>query len=1049
MRGSEISNTSLARPLVLLMGAYIFSFSSAFANYSTFDSSSPANPALFTEIEKDDAETKNDAQEFTVTGSVTDNAGVPLLGANVLEKGTTNGTQTDFDGNFSLTVSGEDAVLQISFLGFASKDVEVNGQQTLNIVLENDAASLEEVVVVGYGTQRKKDLTGSVTSINMDDAPPAANVNLVQALRGSSAGLNVDGGSAAGSEPSFSIRGRTSLSASTSPLIVLNGVIFNGALSDINTSDVEQIDVLKGASAAAVYGSRSANGVVLITTKRGKVSDGPTIRFNTHHGVQDYTNHPVEMMNAEQYAHRLVDYNHFQSLYNWYGNHPSGPSDFGGRPTHPGYDEASVLDVLKSQDERDNYLAGNEIDWIDEVTRVAPMSNYDLSVSGAGDGFNYYVSGSHVDQEGVLKGDEFTRTTLNTRVEGDLLDWFTIGLNTSYSHRDHSGLAAPLSSARNASPLASMYDEQGNYPARFNGEFLMAHPLRYDLVDNKDIRKNFFATGYAKIRLPWIPGLTYDFNYSHNTSSASNKTFYPRTITDGNAINGRATISASERTNWIYNHILNYQTTLAEKHAIDVTLVYTRDHTFSESSNIDANRFSSEALGYNDVGLAEQFTIGSGAWEENSLGYMARLNYRFNDRYLLTGTYRRDGYSGFGAQNKFVDFFALSAAWNISEEAFMESTHGWLDLLKLRVSNGENGNQGIGAYSSLSKLGTRYYIFGPNSAIGMIPTSLGNSGLSWEKTMSTNFGVDFAMFDNRLSGMIDLYTSSSKDVLVNRSLPGASGYNSVWANIGEIKNKGIEVELSTVNIDGRLRWESRFMFSLNRNEIVELYGDGRDDVGNQWFLGESISAIYDYNRTGGLWTEEELYSGQILDGFYPGQFRLEDINGDNRITPGEDRKIVGYTDPNYRFSIGNSLFYDNFSFSFFINSIQGGNGYYQSNLRTLLEATSDFDYAHRANQPAIRENWTPENGVDNAPAIYNYPSVSSGNYQDRSFVRLQDVSLAYDFDQNLLDALRLQSFQVYLAGKNLYTWTNYEGYDPETGLNLMMRSVSLGARFSF
>ena len=313
MRGSEISNTSLARPLLLLMGAYIFSFSSAFANYSPFDSSSPANPSLFTEIEKDDAETKNDAQEFTVTGSVTDNAGVPLLGANVLEKGTTNGTQTDFDGNFSLTVSGEDAVLQISFLGFASKDVEVNGQQTLNIVLENDAASLEEVVVVGYGTQRKKDLTGSVTSINMDDAPPAANVNLVQALRGSSAGLNVDGGSAAGSEPSFSIRGRTSLSASTSPLIVLNGVIFNGALSDINTSDVEQIDVLKGASAAAVYGSRSANGVVLITTKRGKVSDGPTIRFNTHHGGQDYTNHPVEMMNAEQYAHRLVDYNHFQS----------------------------------------------------------------------------------------------------------------------------------------------------------------------------------------------------------------------------------------------------------------------------------------------------------------------------------------------------------------------------------------------------------------------------------------------------------------------------------------------------------------------------------------------------------------------------------------------------------------------------------------------------------------------------------------------------------------------------------------------------------------
>lgn len=1011
-----------------------------------------ANAPTFTISESESGIEKltlNDQETFVVQGQVMDPEGMPLPGASVLEAGTTNGTQTDFEGNFSLEVSSDQATIEISYMGFATQEIDLNGRNSVTVNLQYDAAALEEVVVVGYGTQRKKDLTGSVTSIRMDDAPPAANMNLAQALRGSAAGLNVEGGSAAGSEPSFSIRGRTSLSASTSPLIVVNGVIFNGTLSDINIADVEQIDVLKGASAAAVYGSRSANGVVLITTKRGRTGEGPSIRFNTYHGLQDYTDHPVKMMNAQQYAQRLVDYDYFQSLYNWYGNHPTGPNDFGGKPVHPGYEQQAILDVLKSDDERENYLAGNEIDWIDEITRTAPLHNYDLSISGAGEGFNYYVSGSFTDQEGVLRGDEFTRSTVNTRVEGDLLDWFTVGLNSSYSHRDHSGLSAPMNHARNASPLASIYDQEGNYPVRFNGEFLMAHPLRFDHADNKDIRKNFFATGYAKIRLPWIPGLTYDFNYSHNNYSTSNKTFYPRSVYEGNSINGRATINNSDRTNWIYNHIINYQNLFAEKHAIDVTLVYTRDHTFWEGSNMDANRFSSEALGYNDVGLAEQFTIGSGAWEENSLGYMARLNYRFNDRYLLTGTYRRDGYSGFGTQNKFVDFFAISAAWNISEESFMEGTRDWLDHLKIRVSSGENGNQGIGAYSSLSKLGTRYYIFGPNSAIGMIPTSLGNSGLGWETTHSNNLGVDFALFGNRLSGIVDVYQSSSKDVLVNRSLPGASGYTSVWANIGEIQNRGVEVSLSSVNLEGPLRWESRFVFSLNRNEIKELYGDGRDDIGNQWFIGQPIGAIYDYNRTGGLWTEEELYNGQILDGFYPGQFRLEDINGDNRITPGEDRTIVGYTEPNYRFSIGNDLYYKNFSLSVFINSIQGGNGYYKMNLRSLLEATSDFDYAHRANQPAIRENWTPDNGVDDAPAIYNYPSVSSGNYQDRSFVRLQDVSLAYDFTDTVLDPMGLESFQLYLTGKNLYTWTDFEGYDPETGMNLLMRSVSLGARFSF
>ncbi|MBC9795213.1 SusC/RagA family TonB-linked outer membrane protein [Sinomicrobium weinanense] len=987
-------------------------------------------------------------QGWEVTGEVLDKAGVPLPGATIMEKGTSNGTTTDFDGNFSLTVSDEDAILLISYIGYITQEVAVKSQKQIEVTLEEDAQKLDEVVVVGYGTQKKKDLTGAITSVNVADMPPSANTNVVQAMRGQTAGLNVDGGSMAGSEPSFSIRGNTSLSASNGPLIVLDGIIYNGTLSSINVTDIEKIDILKGASAAAVYGSRSANGVVLITTKKGKRGERPRINFSTYAGLQGYTNNPVKYMNGEQYAKRLVDYNYFQGLYGWYGKQPTGPGDQGGKPVHPGYNEQSILNVLKSDDERANYLAGNEINWIDEVTRTTPISNYNLSISGAGEGFSYYVSGSSTNQKGVLVGDQFKRNTLNSKVEGDILNWVTVGANMLYSYQDLSGLEAPLSSALNASPLASKFDENGMYPTRFNQEFLMAHPLRYEYVDNDDIRKNLFATAYVKIEVPGIAGLNYNFNYSNNTTTRKNRTFYPSTVEEASAVNGRGKIENNERTNWIYNHILNYRKNIAEKHDVDITLVYTRDHTSWDGSSMDANRFTSEVLGFNDMGLAEQYTIGSGAWEESTLGYMARINYGFDSRYLLTGTYRRDGYSGFGRKNKFVDFFALSAAWNIAEETFMKGTSEWLDLLKLRVSHGENGNQGIGAYSSLSRLSARYYAFGSGSAIGTLPSSMGNPGLSWETTVSTNIGLDYSFLNNRISGSVEVYKADTKNVLVERSLPGATGYKSVWANIGEIANKGVEVELSTVNLDGPLRWESRFVFSLNRNKIIELYGDGRDDIGNGWFIGEPIGAIYDYKRTGGVWSEEELYNGETLDDFYPGQFKLADLNGDNRITA-DDRTIVGNTEPKYRFSISNSLSYNNLSLSFLINSVQGGNGYYIGDLKYLLEATSSFDYAQRANQPAIRENWTPDNGVDNAPAIYNYPSVSSGNYQDRSFVRLQDLSISYRFNQNILDTLKAQDLQVYVSGQNLYTWTNWEGYDPESGNSLMIRNISLGLRLSY
>lgn len=988
------------------------------------------------------------AQEvIDVAGNVKDErTGLPLAGVTV--SSSVSDTQTDEEGGFSLSAKTKEK-LTFTYIGYQT--IELEALQThMEVKLIPSASDLDEVVVVGYGEMKRSDLTGSVKSVSMEDVASNSDMNVMQQLKGKTAGLNVEGGAKADDSPSISIRGQNTLSASNSPLIVLDGVIFRGNLTDINSNDIERIDILKDASSAAIYGSRSANGVLLVTTKKGKEGK-PKISYDFSYGVQSVTHNPVKWMNAAEYANRLVDYSYLQSLYNWYKSGPSGPEDKGGKPEHPGYSEDVVRNYLKSEDERKNYTQGNSVNWIDEVSKNGPILNNNLSISGASQSFNYFGSASYTNREGVLKGDEFERLSLNTRIEGDLTSWLKLGLNVMYSDKDYSGIAASMQHAQNSSPLASMYDENGRYPDRFNAEFLMAHPLRYEYIDDFDKRKNRMYLGYAHIEVPFLDGLEYDFNYSNNYSSAGRKTFYPSSTYEGSEDQGVATVTNSEETSWIFNHIVRYGNEFNDIHKIDLTFVYTRDQVTGNSSKIDAKQFTNETLGYNNLSFAQLYTIGSGAYKESSLGYMARANYSLLDKYLFTGTFRRDGFSGFGEKNKLANFYSAALAWNIYEEEFMGFSKNWLDYLKIRLSYGQNGNQGIGRYSSLSRMSTLNYIYENSPAIGLGPNTLGNSDLGWETTNSANFAIDFSVLNDRISGSLDYYISKTKNVLVERNLPGATGYPDVWTNIGAIRNRGFEAEINTVNINREIKWESDFVFFINRDKITDLYGDGKDDIGNQWFLGEPISAIYDYKRTGGVWTEDELYNGEILEGFYPGQFRLEDRNGDNKITANQDRRIVGYATPNYRFGIGNTISYKNISFYFFINSIQGGNGYYIGNLQRLLEATPDFDYAQRANQPAIYENWLPDNGVTEAPPIYNYPVVASGNYQDRSFIRLQDVSLQYNLHTEKLSRVKIQELQLFASGKNLYTWTKWKGYDPELGgyYDMMNKSISVGCKLIF
>lgn len=990
-----------------------------------------------------------------VTFNVFDGAtSEPIVGANITVKGTSTGNITDVNGKGVLTDIRTGDVVVISYIGYHSQEITVGEGNSYRIVLKEDTQTLEELVVIGYGTMKKSDLTGSVKRVALEEKSSLPNVNLTQMLSGTSAGVNIHQKGLAGGESSLSIRGKTSLSASDAPLLVLDGIIYNGSLSDINPNDVEYIDILKDASAAAVYGSRSANGVIIVTTKKGR-SDKPRVGFNAYYGYQGMSNNKMKVMDAEQYAIRLVDYYYQQNLYSWYKTAPTNDS---GKPAYPDIsDRKTVASTLRTQEERDNYLANKNIDWVRQVLRDnAPIQSYTVSLSGGNERFNYYASGSLIDEKGILKNDQFARYTLSTKLDGKVTDWLSLGLNINYSHRDYSGVNASLADARSASPLANWdLDSKENYATYLTGESYMPHPLRGLKVLDEDIRNNLFFVTNARIDIPWIKGLSYDFNYSNTFYTRKRNTFYPSSVSDGAGNKGKAEKTPEEQRSWIFNSILTYSREFGD-HNLNATLLYSREKYRGESFKLISQGFENEALGFDNMTMGTQITTTDPhSWEETGLSYMGRINYQYKRKYLISGTVRRDGFSGFGMNSKYVTLPALSVGWVVSEESFNPNKDIYL---KLRLSYGQNGNQGIGRYSSISGMKGVYYVYDSSPTVGVHPSTLGNAKLAWEKTTSLNLGFDFGFFDRRINGSVDVYKANTKDVLVKRKLPQSAGYPEVWTNIGALNNKGIDVELNTVNVQSRhFRWETGINFSLNRDRITKLYEGTYEDKGNSWFVGKPISAIYDY-RIIGMWQESDLYSKNIYTDWYPGQYKYEDLNKDNMIDAENDRKIIGCRSPNYTISMTNTVSWKEWSLYFLLNSIQGGNGYYLFNNYAVVNVSQRSDDVYRINQSAVRQYWKPENKVTNSTGIYNSPAIHSGIYEDRSFIRLQDISLTYTFNKKVLKSLSgISQLQLYISGKNLYTWTNWSGWDPElvssseTAINNYpsMRNVVFGIKLQF
>jgi len=1002
------------------------------------------------------------AQQIQVSGNV-QSGGEPIIGATVQLKGTPGGVITDLDGIFQIPVPDNKSVLIVSFVGYQSLEMPVNGRTFLQIELKEDVAQLDEVIIVGYGTARKKDLTGAITRISTEDNTQSV-TSVSELLRGTVAGFSAGMGTSAKGGGSLLIRGEKSIHASNSPLIVLDGVIFNGDLEDINPNDIESIDILKDGSAAAVYGSRAASGVVVISTRQGR-SGKPIVTFNTKIGISNLTRNQ-RPFNGQEYIQMRQD----EKM----RNNPTRPEGYFSNPnslpagvdlvTWLGYSGASLevnpieiwLNRLAfSTTEIQNYIDGNETDWYSQAFRNAFRQDYNVSLSGKTDKISYYWSLGSILNQGIVKGDKFTTVRSRLNLKAEVTNWLEIGLQSHYATRDESVDEVDWAAAIKASPWGSKYNEDGSLKFYPNDDNMSTNPFgAYQDRDRFHVTQTFHATITGKVTLPL--GFVYEMSYSDYNKWNKNHYFDPSTSLAGEKDGGKAVRRNNSYHSWMMDHILRWNRTFKDIHRVDVTLLFNLEKNQLWTDNMsNSNITPSEALGWHGIGNGTNPTVSSNDAVDTGNAMMARVNYGLMDRYLITASVRRDGYSAFGSSNPYATFPALAFGWRMNEEKFMQGAH-WVDNLKLRFSWGINGNRSIGRYAALANLNSEKYLHNGNTVIGIYTQTLANKDLKWERTEAYNLGVDFGLFNNRLSGTVEFYTMSTKDLLLSRALPDITGFTSVTSNLGEVRNKGFEVSLNSVNVDtDKLRWSSSFIASLNRNRIAHLYGEmvdvldaqgnviGQredDDIQNGWYIGRSLDEIYDYKIIG-VWQENEREEAALY-GKEPGDYKILDVNGDYQYLPEDDKVFQGHKRPRFSFGVGNTFeLFKCIDFSFFIRSDlgnKGSNSHYSHPTDYYYDRINAYKY----------EYWTPDNPTNKyARLCSNTKSPSFSVYESRSFVRLQEVSLAYRFPRTSLAKVGITNARVYLNITNPLVITKWNYWDPES-LSPAPRTYTLGLNFT-
>ncbi|MDR0692911.1 MAG: TonB-dependent receptor [Prevotellaceae bacterium] len=946
-----------------------------------------------------------------ITGKVIDENGDALVGVTVRVKDGKAVTTTDGEGDFVLQATAASTLI-FSYVGYVDQEVKVTSSGVMNITMTGGDVILDEVIIVGYGTQRKKDLTGGLTVVGKEKLNMVSTSNLMDRLTGQVAGLNITASSAApGSDQTLRIRGENSLSANNSPLIILDGIPYSGSLVDLDPNIIENLSILKDASAVAIYGSRGSNGVILIQTKRGAIGK-PQVTYKGQFGFAEPMQW-IEVMGPNEYIRFKQDIGRLKNNYK-------------GDQLDP------VAGAIISVSEKENYINGVTHNWQDYIFQIGAVMDHQVAISGGTENTKYMAAVSYLDQEGVVYNSKLTRANISANIDQTFNKWLTIGVGTQFVQKENGGITPNIEHAIKQSPYGKYKDEYGYYVTEPMEYSLITNPMINVNADQDVTNRNFFLNTYANILLP-VKGLSFRLNYGYNYRSSFTGTYYGRDTyagrEQGGQVGGQASISNGHYTSYTWENILRYEREIGS-HRFDATGLFSMQETKNVSSSQSGEGFVTDDTSYFMMGTAERNQkISSGLSESAMLSYMLRLNYGYKGRYMLTLTGRSDGCSFFGENNKYAFFPSAALAWHIGEENFVKDNVSWIDMLKLRVSYGANGNQAIAAYRTLDRLYSKVkYIWGDggtavNTAY-LANDGIGNPNLKWETTYTANIGLDFQILKGRLSGTVDLYLSNTYDLLMTRTVPIMNGYSTIYDNIGQTRNRGIEIALNSQNIRKKdFTWSTDLVFTLNRDEIVELRGDGKDDIANNWYIGEPLRIYYDYNMVG-IWqqgdefffTDENGNTKEIQTGAAPGSAKIEDVDGNGYIDA-NDKKIIGSKMPSFTASMSNRVSYKDFYFSFLLNGVFGV--WQEDHLANMGAWTFGLtNYVHGANY------WTPENpGADIVSPGYTN-TLGHGYYHRTSYVQIKNITFGYSMGKKIAGKIGLSAINVSLSVNNAHTFSN-------------------------
>lgn len=973
------------------------------------------------------------AQQITVQGVVKDQTGETVIGASVMEKGTTNGTITGIDGDFSLNMS-PNGTLVVSFVGYKTQEVQVKGQKQLQVVLSEDAEMLDEVVVIGYGTMKKSDLTGAVSSIGNKDIKDSPVSNLGQAIQGKISGVQIVDAGKPGDNVSIKIRGLGSIN-NCDPLVVIDGVPTDLGLSSLNMADVERLDVLKDASATAIYGSRGANGVVMITTKRGTEGKGK-LAVSANYSFQNATNVP-SLLNAAQYAELSND-----MMVN------------SGRNPNPEWANPSEL--------------GAGTDWMDELLRTGVMQNYTVSYSGGNEKSHYYVSGGFLDQSGIVKSVNYRRFTFQSNSDAQVLKWLKFSNNITFSADTKKSGSYNIGDALKALPIYPVKNEDGSWSGPDgNSEWYGStrNPIGpTELNKSQTDGYNFLANLTAE--LTFTKWLKFKSTFGYDAKFWFIDNFTPKYNWKPTPTEETSRYKSDNKSfTYLWDNYFLFDHTFAEKHRVGLMAGMSAQWNTNDYLNAQKNVFMFDNVHEMDNG-EEMYAIGGNETEWALLSYMARVNYSYEDRYLLTATIRRDGSSRFGKKHRWGTFPSVSVAWRASQEKWFPKKD-YINDLKVRAGYGVTGSQAsVGNYSYLASYNTSVYPFGISSGnqTALVSSTLANPYIHWEEVAQTNIGFDASLFNSRVMFSFDAYLKETRDMLVKASIPITSGFEdttTTYTNAGKVRNQGIEMSLHTINLTGELGWETNLTATYNKNKIKDLNSDVPyyiNQINNSYvtMLAKDypINVFYGYVTDGIFQNQSEVNTHAVQPGAEPGDIRFRDLNNDGVIND-SDRTVIGNPNPSWLFSMNNSLSYKGFELSVFLQGIAGNKIYNANNI-------DNTGMAAAYNQTTdVLKRWQGEGTSNSMPrAVFGDPNqntrVSDRFVENGSYLRLKNITLSYTFPKQWLQKAQIENARLSLSCENVATITGYSGFDPEVGINgidqnryPISRTFSLGLNFNF